>query len=290
MKIIDCFLFFNEFDLLEIRLKMLDPQVDHFVLVESDRTNTGIAKPYYYKESEARFARWKHKIIHVPIRQDVSALEFTPRSEYDPESAENELEKEQRNALVKGVQDMAETDLVLLSDVDEIPHPGWIKKISGQETPLAFSLLFHYYFLNGLHRGEGRWWKGCIASTVKQFREITPQGLRNNRDVYPSIPQAGWHFSFLGGIEKIKEKIGAFSHSEYNKDEFTNEKNIGEALLKGGDIFKRKGITIKYMPLSYYPAQLQKLMKQYPHLLNLPGNNPVRDAYYALRRLLKSQW
>ena len=290
MKIIDCFLFFNELDLLEFRLKLLDRFVDHFVIAESNYTYTGAPKPYYYQEAKERFAPWHHKIIHLPIKQEIAGLEFIPQEGYNPESAEWKLENGQRNSLLEGVINMDESDIVLLSDLDEIPDPKALKKAINMDKPLAFSHLFHYYFLNCQNSGEGRWWKGSIASSVKQFREITPQGLRNNRDIYRSIPHAGWHFSFLGGVEKIKHKINSFAHTEYKTDEFTDEKYLQEALAKGEDIFKRKGVAFNYMPLSYYPAELQKLMKQYPALLNLPESNPLNDGYYAMRRIFKAQW
>ena len=261
MRVIDSLLFFNELDLLEFRLKFLDKYVDHFIIAESNYTNSGIPKPYYFKEAKERYKPWWHKIIHITVKQDINGLDFIPQAEYNPQSAEWKLENGLRNALLEGIINMNDSDIILLSDLDEIPDPKAIKKAIEASKPTAFSLLFHYYFLNCQSNGESRWWNGCIASTVKQFKEITPQGLRNNRDVYPSIPHAGWHFSFLGGIQKIKQKILSFAHTEYKTAEYTDEKYLQEAIIKGEDIFKRKGITFRYLPLSYYPAELQQLMK-----------------------------
>ena len=180
--------------------------------------------------------------------------------------------------------------MVLLSDLDEIPSAAAIKKTMKANKPVAFSLLFHYYFLNCQNAGESRWWKGCIAVTAKQFKEISPQGLRDKRDSYPSLDQAGWHFSFLGGAEKIKQKLLAFAHTEYNKDEYTREEHIEEAIAKGEDILKREGIIFKYVPLSFYPATLQKVMKQYPSLLHVKKKNLFVGLYYLLRRLIKGNY
>jgi len=66
-KIYDCFCFFNELDLLELRFNILDPYVDYFVLSEASVTHTGQPKPYYYEENKKRFAKWEHKIIHLKI-------------------------------------------------------------------------------------------------------------------------------------------------------------------------------------------------------------------------------
>ena len=128
---------------------------------------------------------------------------------------------------------MNDDDLVIMSDLDEIPDPAVLKKINTARLPLAFSLLFHYYYMNCQNIGESRWWKGCIAATGKQFKEITPQGLRNKRDEYRSAASAGWHFSFLGGAEKISYKIRSFAHTEYNDEAYYNISHIEEAIDKG---------------------------------------------------------
>jgi beta-1,4-mannosyl-glycoprotein beta-1,4-N-acetylglucosaminyltransferase len=156
--------------------------------------------------------------------------------------------------------------------------------------PLAFSLLFHVHYLNCQHSKALRWWKGCIMATAIQFKEITPQGLRDKRDVYPSLPDAGWHFSFIGGVEKIQQKLQSFAHTEYNTGDFTARQHIEEAILKGKDVLKRDGIEIKYVPLSYYPVALQEVMKQYPHLLHVGKRSLPIDLYYMLRRIQKNRY
>lgn len=290
MKIIDCFTFFNELDLLEFRLKLLDSQVDHFVIAESNLTHSGKAKPYYFQKAKDRFKAWKHKIIYIPVQQSAEGLLFEEQKSYNPESAAWKLENGQRNALLEAASSIDDTDMVLLSDLDEIPSAIALKKAIRTAKPVAFSLLFHYYFLNCQNAGDSRWWKGCIAATGKQFKEITPQGLRDKRDSYPSLPGAGWHFSFLGGAEKIRQKLLAFAHTEFNKEEYVSEQHIKEAVLKGEDILKREGVVFKYVPLSYYPAALQKVMKQYPGFLQMKKSNPLTDLYYTVRRITKGNY
>ena len=290
MKIFDCFTFFNELDLLEFRLKLLDPYIDHFVIAESNLTHSGQSKSYNFHDAKKRFNPWQHKIIYIPVEQTAEGLVFEEEKKYNPGSAAWKLENGQRNALLQATANMEDTDMVLLSDLDEIPSAAAIKKAMRVNKPVAFSLLFHYYFLNCQNAGESRWWKGCIAVTAKQFKEISPQGLRDKRDSYPSLDQAGWHFSFLGGAEKIKQKLLAFAHTEYNKDEYTREERIEEAMAKGEDILKREGIVFKYVPLSFYPASLQTVMKQYPGLLHAKKRNLFADLYYFLRRIVKGNY
>jgi beta-1,4-mannosyl-glycoprotein beta-1,4-N-acetylglucosaminyltransferase len=290
MKVFDCFTFFNELDLLEFRLKFLDSHVDHFVIAESNLTHSGQRKPYNFPEVKDRFKPWEHKIIYLQVEQSTESLVFEEQKKYNPGSASWKLENEQRNALLNATTYMKDSDIVLLSDLDEIPSPVAIKKARSSSKPVAFSLLAHYYFINCQGAKNDRWWKGCIAVTAAQFKEITPQGLRDKRDVYPSLPEAGWHFSFLGGIEKIKEKLQATAHTEYNKDEYLSEQNIEEAVKAGKDILKREGIIFKYVPLSYYPVALQKVMKQYPGLLHAEKKNIFVDLYFTLRRIKKGKY
>ncbi len=287
MRIFDCFTFFNELDLLEFRLKFLNEFVDYYVIVESNITHNGKPKPYYFDETKERFKEWKHKIIYIPLKQKTDGLIFENADSYNPENAAWKLENDQRNALLLAADHMKDCDLVLVSDLDEIPDPTVFKKITLTELPVAFSLLFHYYYMNCQNIGESRWWNGCIAASAKQFKDITPQGLRNNRDIYPTISSAGWHFSFLGGSEEISLKISSYSHTEYNKEEYLDKKHIEDSILKGTDVLKRKGLIFKFMPLSYYPSLIQKFMKMYPGFLHLNKVNPVKDLFYFFRRIKK---
>ncbi len=290
MKIFDCFTFFNELDLLEFRLKLLDKQVDYFVIAESNLTHSGQIKPYYFHEAKERFSPWQQKIIYLPVEQSTDGLVFEEQKKYNPGSAAWKLENGQRNELLKATNYMEDTDMVLLSDLDEIPSPLAIKKAISFFKPVAFSMLFHYYYINCQGAKKDRWWKGCIAATAKQFKEISPQGLRDKRDIFPSLADAGWHFSFLGGVKKIKQKLEATAHTEYNKDEYLSEEHIEEAVTKRKDILKREGIIFKYVPLSYYPAALQKVMKQYPGFLHLKKKNLFTDFYNTMRRIKKGKY
>ncbi|MBL0055024.1 MAG: hypothetical protein IPP31_02320 [Chitinophagaceae bacterium] len=290
MKIFDCFTFFNELDLLEFRLRFLDPFVDHFVIAESNLTFNGKTKPYYFQEARDRFKSWDHKIIHIPVAQQTTCLKLENEKKYNPNSSSFKLEKDQRNALMGACHQMEDHDLVLMGDLDEIPDPRLFNRIRKADTPLAFSMLFHYYFMNCQGIGSCRWWNGTIASTARQFREITPQGLRDKRDIYPTQVYGGWHFSFLGNPEQISQKIRSYSHTEYNYREFFDEEHIRKSILKGEDVLKREGMKFKLMPLSYYPEKLQRLMKTFPGFVQHVKSGPFEDLYFLLRRLLKGAY
>ena len=142
--IYDCFSFFNELDLLEIRLNTLDNVVDKFVIAESNFTHRGDPKPLYYKENAARFARFKDKIIHV----------VAPDPE-DPAKARTDVaygwlcENKQRNATIRAIEEcLNDNDVLMVSDLDEIPDPQAIVKAIEYGRPVRLRQKFYYYYLN----------------------------------------------------------------------------------------------------------------------------------------------
>ncbi|MFN8250450.1 MAG: hypothetical protein U0V75_01115 [Ferruginibacter sp.] len=287
MKIIDCFTFFNELDMLEFRLKLLDATVDRFVIAESNITHSGKPKPYYFEEHSQRFQPWLHKITYLPIVQSTEGLSFDQAlTSYTPGSAAWKLENEQRNALFEAAKYAADDDLVLVSDLDEIPDPGKLAKIDLSNGPKALSMLFHYYFLNCQNTGYERWWNGSIVCTGSQFKVTTPQALRDKRNDWKRVAKGGWHFSYLGGLEKIKYKIQSFAHTEFNKDEYLRDENILKALEEGKDIFKRPGVVYKFVSTYYYPDFLRNVMLQYPALLYQKRKDSFLDKlYYSIKKM-----
>ena len=109
----DCFIFFNEFEQLNIRLHELNPIVDRFVLVESNQTFSGNMKPLYFAENRERWSMFLDKIIHVVV-DDMPKLNNGNRWE---------LEHHQRKCITRGLNNCAPNDIIVISDVDEIPDP-----------------------------------------------------------------------------------------------------------------------------------------------------------------------
>lgn len=253
MKIYDCFTFFNELDILDIRLNTLDEVVDHFVLVESKKTFTNNDKPLFYLENMHLFKKFQHKIIHIILNESSS------------ETNAWQNEEKQRNAIRDGLTDCVDSDIIMVSDVDEIPNPDKIELINyyiDNKMVFDFSQRLYYYYLNMLVAND---WKGTKLCTFAKFKEFSPQSLRMNSVGNTLIENGGWHFSYMGGAESIKYKIESFSHQEVNTDEIKN--NIDIRLTEGVSIFDKNQLFHKVNMDSIYPKYILNNLEKFKHLI-----------------------
>ena len=245
--IYDCFLFFNELDLLDIRLHELNPHVDRFVLVEADKTYSNQSKPLYYVENKHLFKEFKSKITHVCI------------TDYTANTKANEVVL--RNGVLKGLTDCCHDDIVLISDVDEIPNLK-DKILSPNEVKVFEQKMYYYYINNFLYV-----WKGTTVCNCANAVRLTPQGLRSRNQYLPTISGGGWHFSYMGGVEKIKKKIETGTHPELLCSDFLSEASITDRMQKRVDLFKR-GIPQTTVPIddTYPKYLLDNLDTKFKHL------------------------
>jgi len=273
--VFDCFTFFNELDLLEFRLRLLSDVVDKFVICESNYTHSGKLKPYYFEENKSRYAKWIDKIIYLPIEQSVEGLNFDKVTTYTPTNGSWILENQQRMALLYAGEIMKDDDFVLVGDLDEIPNPEAIIAleqsgiiVNGINNAVSFPMIFHYYYMNCQMEGYDRIWNGTVACFADYFKQVGPQYFRDHRNHFTRIPvNAGYHFSYLGGPDKVKTKIESFAHTEFNRPDITSDVNISNAVNNGQDIFKRPGISYKVVPIESYPEPIRSLMLEYPQFI-----------------------
>ncbi len=205
-KIYDCFLFFNEVELLELRLEELYDEVDHFVLVESCETFRGNYKPLYFTLNKQKFSPYLDKIIHVLLLETTSYPNPWDRETY------------QRNQIMQGLTDCSNDDIILISDIDEFINPHKIPLIleSALKHPhavISLAQTLYRYYLN-LHDPNEHPWYGTIFCNYGTLKNITPQLARNEREELPYLEDMGWHFTFMGGYERVIKKLEAYSHAE----------------------------------------------------------------------------
>lgn len=280
--IYDCFTFFNEITLLKLRLEILNPVVDTFVIVEANRTQKGDLKLFNFETHKNEFAEFLNKIVYIkvedsPIPKDKNdwAIEFF-----------------QRNCILRGITFCNPEDIIMISDLDEIPHPDLFKNLVNAKIklinteycnaqdkikqffhllsikpslfykrmtpetyldimPLVIQQSMHYYFINCAATKKNKNWYGTIIVKYKNMQ--MPQTLRNKRNTMPvlSMKNAGWHFSYLGGKEQIKKKLVSIMEGELFTipETFRTEDEYIEYCLKHQiDIFARKDMTFELQP------------------------------------------
>lgn len=196
--IIDCFTYFNEQDILDIRLATLDECVDAFVLVEAERSQSLISKPLFFDQNKQRYQKYLHKIIHVIVR-DEECSSFKPNTW--------EMEHFQRNSIMRGLDEFEDSDIVMISDCDEIPRPTEVKALSAHGIlPLSMKMSHRVFYAN--LELAGSQWIGTICMTKGMLKSSSPQSARAAKDSTPCRDTlTGWHLSYMGGKEAAYNKL-----------------------------------------------------------------------------------
>lgn len=248
MRIIDCFLFYNEVKLLEMRLKELAGVVDAFVVVESMVTFTGKSKRLFFQENAAKFSG--ANIVHVVVDDTPDGMPWQ-REEY------------QRNQISCGLNhlDAAPSDLIHISDVDEIPDAGALRKLVCTRSQASYSLEQDLYYYNLGYRCSSIKWRKAKLMPMWRLREIGSVEQARYEDC-AVLPRGGWHFSYFGSPEFIANKIGAFAHPEYDDPKYTAPHVVREKIREGRDLFERELHFESVEPKSnpYLPRHWQMLM------------------------------
>ena len=159
MKIIDCFTFYNELELLEYRLEILSPTVDYFILVEATRTHAGNQKELFFQRNSTKFNKFSDKIIHIIV--DDFPYAFNPSPE---EVWKNEIF--QRNCIQRGIDLLKEVllpdDYIIVSDVDEIPDPNTINNLKNNSIEDIAKLEQDLYYYNLCSKLVDKWYASKI--------------------------------------------------------------------------------------------------------------------------------
>ena len=203
-RVYDCFQFHNELELLEVRLAELYGVVDRFVLVEAPYTHAGEPKPLHYADNRARFAAYADKIVHVVVADDPGGFAW-------------QREAHQREAIVRGLEDCGPSDLIIVGDADEILRAPVVERLrhetDGGAGLFAPHLDIFLYFLD-LKSPEP--WVSVAAAPWTLIRRIGPNRARYlaKQGIGRVMPDAGWHFTWMGGIERFRTKLESFAHRE----------------------------------------------------------------------------
>lgn len=318
--IYDCFTFFNELDLLEIRLNILNEVVDRFVLVEATRTHRGAEKPLHFNENKNRFAPFLDKIIHVIVDDYTPVENYIAKQQSDTTRWSWAYENFQRHNILRGLRELQDGDTLIVSDLDEIPTADAVRKAASLATDGKVRLIQldqRSYYLNFRNYSAPNWWLGPMALSGKAFRNHATYrkvraGDTSIREILPIpttqlvramkpdgiIRHGGWHFSFLGGCDKIAYKLRQFAHSEYSSKEFTSPTRIQAILENGGDLFKLGDRYYGCSPEKCLPSYILNNTEKYkthifPTTQSYLGNVRTKkinaSIFYAIRTITP-QW
>lgn len=231
-RVFDCFPFFNELDVLEIRLAELDALVDYFVIVESTRTFTAKPKPLYYADNRTRYDRYAHKIIHVIVDD----LPLNAPTHWLRES-------HQRDAIMRGLGEAQPDDRIIISDCDEIPKPDLLRQalqLRGLSRRIVAFWCENYFYRLNLrndahdHRLGPRLLTMSNLQSPQRIREIqfrfskrralrpfaapvaSYRVLRRlGTFLWPTILWNGaWHFTCIGDVAAVNLKFSSFAHAD----------------------------------------------------------------------------
>jgi beta-1,4-mannosyl-glycoprotein beta-1,4-N-acetylglucosaminyltransferase len=265
IKILDCFIFYNEIELLTYRLNILNDIVDYFIIIESTHTFVGNEKKLYYNDNKHLFEMFKDKIIHIIVDDFPYKC---PEIINDTVSWTNE--KYQRDAISKGINSISNLDnkdIIIITDVDEIPNPEILKKIKNGEYIIYISILemdMYYYNLNGIVKHKWIHPKILSYEIYKVFYNNCDD-IRFYNDT-PIIENGGWHLSCFGDKYLIKNKLENFSHVEYNIPKYTNLETIQEKIDNTIDLFDRDDFKMTFINIkenNNLPPEYDKYLKNF---------------------------
>ncbi|MBQ7430022.1 glycosyl transferase GT17 family protein [Butyrivibrio sp.] len=274
----DCFQFFNELDMLKIRLNVMSPVVDKFVISEATETFSGLKKPLYYEENKEMFAEFADKIIHVVVDDT-------------PEGYTHDRDTFQKNAVTRGLKDCTDDDIIIFSDLDEIPNPDKVREILDnfqQDKIYHFAQRLFYCYLNmeevsgkllsyaGEFEGVDRKkWIGSKMISYKLMKELNLQcgELRfpERKEIGIRVDDGGWHFGYMGGHgekdvrKRVSQKVVSAAHYEYNSKHVLS--NVENQIKDGKDIFGRDAEFIKVEIDDSYPEYIRTHQDELDYLI-----------------------
>ena len=295
MKVYDCFTFYNEFALLELRLRALWDVVDYFVIVEANMKHNGEPKEFTFLKRAEEFREFWSKIRFV--NADLSKVPFKGVGDWS-------LENAQRNMILRGINDAEPNDLIMISDLDEIPAPDIFRRLQENKITLiaprvlpltvankgaifpaqllmpAMNFLelgaivmaqkFHYYYFDRITKTE---WHGTILTRRKNL--TMPQEFRNLREILPRVPDGGYHFSWMGGVDRVIDKVTSIVEGNIEivktGGKMSDRKYVEEGLENGTYVSREENLrAYPYDAREIRLPHVDTFLKKYPHFLRDP--------------------
>lgn len=262
MKKIDVFSFNGEFDVLELRLNILDKAVDQFILCEGEETTAGVPKPRYFEENKERYEKWlpkiKHHVFSPYTDPPLSYLaDLSPGVPKDMHWWRREFI--QKESMRYALTHLRDEDQVFIGDVDEI----WDPTVRLPQGRFELEQLVYTYWLDNR---STEYWTGTSVMNYGHIKSNTLDNLRSydkaREYMWAPKVKSGWHFTNIGGAEFVKRKIRSYAHQEFNNEAFLNQ--VDQRIALNQDYLGRDFILGK--DESEWPTYLKKNRAQYAHL------------------------
>lgn len=254
VSVYDCFMFFNEVDLLEMRLQYYWDVVDKFVIVEADKTHAGNKKEGSLLDYSSRFKPYWDKMIYVPVvfPEGLTAMD---------------RDWWQRDQLAIGLREARVSTLVFVSDLDEFWDVNKLDKALDNFGLTGWVQRIYYYYLN--RWDFARMWlgSGCMRLGLMLDFKLTPNLMRQRvrAGSFPSYVESGWHFGWLGGAEKVLYKLQNYAHVEDNIPE--RDMDFVKYVLALDDDLLRNGVKHRVVPIdSSFPSIVVNNVDKYRKL------------------------
>lgn len=244
--------FFNETHILELRLGILEDVVDRFYTVEADKTFTFHDKPMLART----VIHPKHTVVEIEMPEEVPGWGRGSNWGHDYYQRDYKVD----------LSDYNDDDIVLITDLDEIPRPESLEFLRDNFDPeysFGFDMVVHQYYLNNQNLGEGLIDR-ARAYSVARYRDpnFYPSLTRFNQNADINIPNAGWHWTYIGDADFIRNKIEAFAHNEFDNDSVKN--GIEQRIENNTDTLGR-ALELKLVDLDsdFYPRYLRDNKDKY---------------------------
>ena len=291
MRVFDCFMYFNEDVVLELRLNYLDKFVDHFIIVESTFNHRGQKKNLNFEAN--KFSKFKNKIKYFVLDAQPSNLEKINDNDTEDEKTNKYIlngykrDHFQRNYISNGIKDAHQKDMIIISDIDEIPNLEKLDLNKIQDNLIFFNQRMCYYKFNLYQKDYN--WTGSRACKKKNL--LSPQWIRDVKprkypkwriDTYFSkhkysnvilVDNGGWHFSYLNTPELIEQKLKSYTHHrEYDlnpigieniEDRIKNKMSVYNLSSDKRDNQFAEGVKLEIMKNNDLPSYITNNLEKY---------------------------
>lgn len=265
IRVIDSFMFNGE-PIVKLRLKLLDPYVTEFIIVESKITHSGKVKSFFWCDKYAEwFEPYKAKIRFVKLEEVPPMKDTWMEKSYSAfmKNAEDWWKENYQRDIIVDYIDVSSPFILICTDVDEIPQPAILERPDELYPhiidPVHLEMKFFYYNFQWI---KSEWWYHAFLVTDQNYKKDTLSNLRCKHFKKYCLRNAGWHCSYFLSVEDLQRKLESFAHQEFNDDSYKSISNLRHCLETGKDIFMRRGEDLKRYDMTDLPQGWEEMQHE----------------------------